>query len=153
FGIHAGPQHTSYADYLRLWRLAEDLGYDWASVFDHFVPIQADPAGPCFEGPTLLAALAAQATRLRRGTPVGGNTYRTPALLAKIAATLDHIAGGRLEWGLGAGWWQLEHEQYHVPFYTTGRRIRMLGETARMLKLLWTQERTTFDGTYYRLTD
>ena len=153
FGIHAGPQHTTYADYVHLWKTAESMGYDWASVFDHFIPIQTDPEGPCFEGPTLLAAMAAQTSRIRCGILVIGNTYRYPAVLAKIAATIDHVSGGRLEWGIGAGWWEMEHEEYHIPFHTRGRRIRMLGETAKMLKLLWTQHRTTFTGRYYQLTD
>jgi alkanesulfonate monooxygenase SsuD/methylene tetrahydromethanopterin reductase-like flavin-dependent oxidoreductase (luciferase family) len=126
---------------------------DWASVFDHFIPIQSDPLGPCLEGTTLLAAMAAQTSRLRCGMLVVGNTYRHPAVLANIAATLDHISGGRLEWGLGAGWWELEHQQYHVPFHTAGRRIRMMGEAARIQKLLWTQPRATFEGRYYQLTD
>ena len=151
FGVHAGPQHTSYADYAQLWKTAESLGYDWASVFDHFIPIMSDPEGPCFEGPTLLAALAAQTRRIRCGILVVGNTYRHPAVLANIAATIDHVSGGRLEWGIGAGWWEMEHEQYHIPFYTPGRRIRMLGETAKILKLLWSEQRTTFDGRYYQL--
>jgi F420-dependent oxidoreductase-like protein len=153
FGIHAGPQHTTYADYLHLWQTAESLGYDWASVFDHFIPIQSDPEGPCFEGPTLLAAMAAHTRRLRCGILVVGNTYRNPAVLAKIAATIDHVSGGRLEWGIGAGWWVMEHEQYGIPYHTTGRRIRMLGETATILRSLWTQHRTTFHGRYYRITD
>ncbi len=153
FGVHSGPQHTSYAEYLRLWREVEAMGYDWASVFDHFIPIQSDPLGPCFEGTTLLAAMAAQTSRLRCGMLVIGNTYRHPAVLANIAATLDHISGGRLEWGLGAGWWELEHQQYHIPFHTAARRIRMMGEAARIQKLLWTQPRATFEGRYYQLTD
>src|SRR3990172_9122464 len=85
FGIHSGPQHTTYADYLALWRAAEDLGYDWASVFDHFIPIQSNPEGPCFEGLTLLSAMAAQTSRIRCGILVVGNTYRHPAVLAHIA--------------------------------------------------------------------
>src|SRR5215212_4959143 len=153
FGVHAGPQHTSYADYLRLWREAEAMGYDWASVFDHFIPIQSDPEGPCLEGPTLLAAMAAQTSRIRCGILVVGNTYRHPAVLANIAATIDHISGGRLELGVGAGWWEMEHEEYHIPFHTTGRRIRMLAESAKMLKLLWTEHRVNFQGRYYELTD
>lgn len=153
FGVHAGPQHVSYADYLHLWKTVESLGYDWASVFDHFIPIQTDPEGPCFEGPTLLAALAAATSRIRCGVLVLGNTYRNPAVLAKIAATIDHISGGRLEWGIGAGWWEMEHQEYNIPYYTTGRRIRMLGETAKIQKLLWSQQRTTFVGRYYQLTD
>jgi F420-dependent oxidoreductase-like protein len=151
FGIHSGPQNTTFADYLALWRTAEDLGFDWASVFDHFMPIQADPTGPCFEGLTLLSAMAAHTSRIRCGILVVGNTYRNPAVLANIAATIDHVSGGRLELGIGAGWYELEHGQYGVPFYTTGRRIRMLGESARILKMLWTQPETTFEGRYYKM--
>lgn len=152
FGIHAGPQHTTYADYRDLWLTAESMGYDWASVFDHFIPINTpDIEGPCFEGPTLLAALAAQTSRIRCGILVVGNTYRNPAVLANIAATIDQVSGGRLEWGIGAGWWQIEHEEYDIPFYTVGRRIRALAETAQILKSLWTEQRTTFEGRYYRI--
>ena len=153
FGIHAGPQHTTYADYSALWRWADEAGYDWVSVFDHFIPIQTDPEGPCFEGLTLLAALAAQTRRVRCGILVVGNTYRNPAILANIATTIDHISGGRLELGIGAGWWEMEHEEYHIPYYTTGRRIRMLGEAAQMLRLLWTEKRATYEGRYYKLTN
>ena len=153
FGIHAGPQHTSYADYAALWRAAEDLGYDWASVFDHFIPIQSDPEGPCFEGLTLLAAMAAQTSRIRCGVLVVGNTYRHPAVLANIATTIDHVSGGRLELGVGAGWWEMEHEEYGIGLPPIGRRIRMLGETLPVLKSLWTAHRTTFEGRYYQLTD
>ncbi len=152
FGIHSGPQHTTYADYLSLWRAAEDLGYDWASVFDHFIPIQTDPEGPCFEGLTLLSAMAAQTSRIRCGVLVIGNTYRHPALLANIATTIDHVSGGRLELGVGAGWWEMEHEEYGIPLPPIGRRIRMLGETLPILKSLWTEPRTTFEGRYYQLT-
>jgi alkanesulfonate monooxygenase SsuD/methylene tetrahydromethanopterin reductase-like flavin-dependent oxidoreductase (luciferase family) len=97
--------------------------------------------------------MAAQTSRLRCGILVVGNTYRHPAVQANIAATLDHISGGRLEWGVGAGWWELEHQEYHIPFHTTARRIRMLAESARVQKLLWTQPRATFEGRYYQLTD
>ncbi len=153
FGVHSGPQHTSYADYLHLWETVEAMGYDWASVFDHFIPIMSNPEGPCFEGPTLLAAMAARTSHLRCGILVVGNTYRHPAVVANIAATIDHISGGRLEWGMGAGWWEMEHQEYHIPFSTPARRIRMLGEAAKALKLLWTRHRADFDGRYYQLTD
>src|SRR5207244_10266971 len=99
------------------------------------------------------AALAAQTSRIRCGILVIGNTYRNPAVLAKIAATIDHVSGGRLEWGIGAGWWEMEHQEYGIPFFTPGRRIRALGETAKILKLLWTQHRTDFHGRYYDMTE
>jgi F420-dependent oxidoreductase-like protein len=153
FGIHSGPQHTSYADYAALWRSAEELGYDWASVFDHFIPIQSNPEGPCFEGLTLLSAMAAQTTRIRCGVLVIGNTYRHPALLANIATTIDHVSGGRLELGVGAGWWEMEHEEYGIPLPPIGRRISMLAESLPILKSLWTEPRTTFEGRYYQLTN
>lgn len=153
FGIHSGPQNTTFKDYLDLWRAAEDLGFDWASVFDHFMPIQSDPSGPCFEGLTLLSAMAAHTSRIRCGILVVGNTYRNPAMLANIGATIDHVSNGRLELGIGAGWYELEHQQYGIPFYTTGRRIRMLGETAQILKRMWASGRASFRGRYYRIED
>lgn len=153
FGIHSGPQHTTFAEYLELWRATEDLGLDWASVFDHFLPIQTDPEGPCFEGLTLLSAMAAHTSRIRCGILVVGNTYRNPAVLANIATTIDHVSGGRLELGVGAGWYEMEHEEYGIPFHTVGRRIRMLGESAQILRSLWTEHRTTFEGRYYHMED
>jgi F420-dependent oxidoreductase-like protein len=154
FGIHSGPQNTTFADYLALWKKAEEVGLDWASVFDHFIPMRpADPSGPCFEGLTLLSAMAAHTTRLRCGILVVGNTYRNPAVLANIAATIDHVSGGRMELGIGAGWYEMEHDEYGIPFHSVGRRIRMLGETAKIVKSLWTQERTDFDGRYYKITN
>jgi F420-dependent oxidoreductase-like protein len=154
FGIHAGQQYTDFPKYLELWQTAEQLGLDWASVFDHFMPIPpGDPTGPCLEGPTLLAAMAAHTTRLRLGIIVTGVTYRHPAVAANIAATIDHISGGRVEWGVGGAWSELEHGQYGIPFPRIGERLAMMGEAAQIMKLLWTQERTTFEGRHYTLKD
>ncbi len=153
FGIHSGQQNTSFEAYLRLWRAAEDFGFDWASVFDHFLPIFSDPEGPCFDGLTLLSAMASHTERIRCGVIVVGVTYRHPAVLAIIAATFDHVSGGRLELGLGAAWYQREHDQYGIPFPPIGRRIRMLGEAVQIVRSLWTEPRTSFEGRYYTLTD
>ena len=153
FGIHAGQQYTDFPAYVELWQTAEDLGLDWASVFDHFMPIQADPTGPCFEGLTLLAAMAAHTERLRCGIIVTGVTYRAPAVLANMAATIDHVSGGRLEFGLGGAWYELEHDQYGIPFPRIGQRLAMMGEAAEILKSLWTQPRTTFSGRHFQLKD
>ena len=152
FGIHSGQQNTSFEDYLELWRSVEDLGFDWASVFDHFLPIRS-PEGPCFDGLTVLSALAAHTSRIRCGVIVVGVTYRNPAVLANIATTIDHISGGRLELGLGAAWYQMEHDEYGIPFPPIGRRIRMLGEALKIVRSLWTEHRTNFDGRYYTLKD
>ena len=154
FGIHSGQQYATFDDYLSLWKRAEDLGYDWASTFDHFLPIgDTSPEGPCFEGLTLLAAMAAHTSRLRCGIMVVGVTYRNPAVLANIAATIDHVSGGRLELGLGAAWNQMEHEEYGIPFPPIGRRVRMLREATTIVKSLWTEHRTTFEGRDYQITD
>ena len=107
------------------------LGYDWLSVFDHFRPIVGDPNGRCFEGPTMMAAMAAQTTRVRVGILVTGVTYRHPAVAANIAATIDHISGGRAEYGVGAAWFEQEHRQYGIPFPRIGVRMDMLDEACR----------------------
>jgi F420-dependent oxidoreductase-like protein len=153
FGIHAGQQYSDFPAYLELWQTAEHLGLDWASVFDHFMPIQADPTGPCYEGMTLLAAMAAHTERLRCGVIVTGVTYRNPAVLANMAVTIDHVSGGRMELGIGGAWYELEHGQYGIPFPPIGQRLAMMGEAAQIIKSMWTQERTTFEGRHYQLRD
>jgi F420-dependent oxidoreductase-like protein len=153
FGIHAGQQNATFDEYLALWRAAENLGFDWASVFDHFLPIFSDPTGPCYDGLTLLSGLAAHTERIRCGVIVVGVTYRNPAVLANIAATIDHVSHGRLELGMGAAWYQLEHEQYDVRFPPIGQRIGMLGEAVKIVRSLWTEPRTTFEGRYFHIRD
>lgn len=153
FGVTMGQQDLSLSTHVDRWKAAESLGYDWASVYDHFVSMDQDPGGPCFEGMTLLAGLAVQTSRIRCGMLVIGNTYRHPAVLAKEAVTIDHLSGGRLELGIGAGWHEMEHQAYGIELHTAGRRIRMLGEAAKILKSMWTEHRTTFQGRYYTLTD
>jgi len=153
FGIQTAQQHVPYQEMLKLWQHVDRLGYDSAWVFDHFIPIRGDVEGPCLECWTLLSALAVQTARLRVGTLVAGNTYRHPAVLANMAATVDVVTGGRLEFGIGAGWYQKEHEAYGVPFYTTGQRIRMLDEAIQVIKLLWTEHAPTFPGKYYQLKE
>ncbi len=153
FGIHAGQQNTDFQSYLAMWKSAEDLDLDWASVFDHFVPIYSDPEGPCFDGQTLLAALAAHTSRIRCGVLVTGVTYRHPAVLANMAATIDHISEGRLELGMGAAWFELEHDQYGIAFPPIAERAEMLREAALICRSMWTNHRTTFDGEHFRLQD
>jgi alkanesulfonate monooxygenase SsuD/methylene tetrahydromethanopterin reductase-like flavin-dependent oxidoreductase (luciferase family) len=104
FGIMTAPMQVGYVDILRVWREADALPeIEHAWLFDHLMPIGGDPNGPAFEGWTLLSALAAQTERLRVGVLVTSNRIRPPAMLAKIAATVDVVSGGRLEFGIGAG--------------------------------------------------
>jgi len=104
---------------------------------------------PIFDGWALLAAMAASTRRVRMGLLVTGITYRNPALLAKLATTVDHLSGGRLEFGLGAAWATNEHEMYGIE--GLDHRVGLLSEGLQVLKMLWTQERTDFYGRYYRM--
>jgi F420-dependent oxidoreductase-like protein len=152
WGVKTGPQHTKYDALLKVWQDADSTpAFEHAWLFDHFAPIQGDLDGPCFEGWTLLAALAAQTSRLRIGLMVAGNTYRHPAVNAHMAATVDVISNGRLEFGLGAGWNEYEHESMGIPLYPPGERIRCLGEACEITRLLFTQHLTDFEGRYYQL--
>jgi len=152
FGIKTAPQHTTYEAILRVWQAADaNPAFAHAWLFDHYAPIFSEVSGPCLEGWTTLAALAAATNRSRLRLMVTGNTYRHPAVLASIAATVDIISNGRVDIGLGAGWNEYEHASMGLPLYAPGERIRRLDEACQILKLLYTQEVTTFDGRYYQL--
>ena len=153
FGIQTGPQHVTYPELLSVWQHVEREGFDHAWTFDHFIPIFSNPLGPCFEGWTMLTALMAQVPRIRAGTLVTGNSYRHPALLANIASTLDVISGGRLEMGIGAGWWEMEYKAYGHDFPPVADRIRALEESVQIMKALWTEPRASFAGKHYTITD
>jgi F420-dependent oxidoreductase-like protein len=154
FGVKTSPQHTSYEAIREVWRAADsEPSIQHAWLFDHMNPIQGDVAGPCLEGWTALAALAAETKRLRLGLMVTGNTYRHPAVLAHIAGTLDLISGGRLDFGIGAGWNVYEHTSMDIPLYGTGERIRRLDEACELIKLLFTEPVANFEGRYYKLAE
>lgn len=155
FGIKTMPQNTTYDEIVRVWHEADDIEiFEHAWVFDHFYPINTpDTSGPCLEGWTLLAALAAETQRLRVGVMVTGNTYRHPAVLANMGATVDHISHGRLDFGIGAAWNEQEHAAYGIPLYPPGERVRRFGEACEVIRRLWTEPTVTFEGKYYHLTD
>src|SRR2546423_7816474 len=151
FGVQTAPQHVTFEALRETWRLIDGAGYDTAWLFDHFLPILSDPSGPCYEGWTMLAALAGETSLAQVGILVTGNTYRHPAVLAKMGATVDHTSGGRLIMGIGAGWFEMEHAAYGIPFYTTAERIRRLDEACEVIKRLWAEKQASFDGKYYQL--
>ena len=138
---------------LELAKHAEATGWDGIYFADHFMPNQADTSGPTLECWTALAAFAAQVPRVRIGSLVAGNTYRNPAVLAKMAANVAIISGGRLVLGIGAGWQENEHAAYDVPFYTVGGRLRRLEEACQVIRSLFRNEKTTFEGKYYSIKD
>jgi F420-dependent oxidoreductase-like protein len=153
FALFTGMTGTTWDEVRTLWRHADQGGWDAACVTDHFMPNTDDRVGDTLECWTTLAALAAETSRLRVGTIVSGNTYRHPALLAKMAANVDIISRGRLICGLGAGWQENEHRAYGLDFYTTRERLARLDEACHVLKALWTESKASYKGRYYQLQD
>ena len=154
FGIKTSQQDTNWEDMLAVWTEADDIPiFTSAWNFDHFYPIFSDSTGECLEGWTTLAALAQATKRLRVGCMVTGIVYRHPAVLASMASTLDVISGGRLEFGIGAGWNDEECDAYGVHLGTLTERFDRFAEACEMLKGLLTQELTTFDGRYFTLAE
>src|SRR5215813_3745634 len=152
-GIKLSQQLCTIEQQRAVWALADEAGFDHLWIFDHFNPIGSGPLdGVIWEGWTLLAAMTEATRQVRIGLMVGGNTYRHPGVLAKIATTIDHLSGGRLEFGLGASGAEGEHTMLGLPFGSPGERIRRLGEALTVCRRLWTEERVTFAGRYYTLT-
>jgi len=146
----AGP----WDDALAVGRHAEATGWDGLWLADHFMNNGDGPNdAPNHEAFALLAGLAAAVPRVRIGSLVAGNTYRHPAVLAKTATTIDHISGGRMVLGIGAGWQVNEHEAYGIPLGTVRERMAWFEEACQVLTSLLSQETTTFDGSYYQLKD
>jgi F420-dependent oxidoreductase-like protein len=153
FAFKTAPQNTTWAEMLAVWREADDIQlFESGWLFDHFYPIAGDSAGPCLEGWTALSALAQATRRLRLGTLVTGIHYRHPAVLAKMAATIDIISGGRLELGIGAGWNEQESGAYGIELGTPRERSDRFEEACQVLVRLLSQETTDFNGDYYQLT-
>jgi alkanesulfonate monooxygenase SsuD/methylene tetrahydromethanopterin reductase-like flavin-dependent oxidoreductase (luciferase family) len=135
------------------WQLIEDAGFDCTGIPDHFMPTSGSIDAPFHEGWTLLTALTALTPRLRVAVLVSGNTYRNPVLLAKMAVTLDHVSGGRVDLGMGAGWYVEEHVAYSFPFPSAGTRVEMLSEAIDIIRALQQGGRTSYHGTHYTIED
>jgi alkanesulfonate monooxygenase SsuD/methylene tetrahydromethanopterin reductase-like flavin-dependent oxidoreductase (luciferase family) len=166
FGLKTSPMHTTYADILRTWQQADDVPeIEHAWLWDHMLPLSGPKDGPCFEGWTLLTALAAQTRRLRLGLLVTNNQIRQPAVLGKIATTVDVISAGRLILGLGAGGTLpagtprtadqhpglAEYLAYGLPVSTPAEGIARLAETITVVRRMFTDEVFDFTGRYYQL--
>lgn len=155
----------SWPDILELCRHIEGSGWDGIWIPDHFMPPETgygnepepgrDPElDPVHEGWSLVAALAAQIARIRLGVLVSGNTYRHPAVLAKMAATVDHISNGRHILGLGSGWQENEHRRYGIPYPSPAELSDRLEEAAAIISTLFSPaKRVSFDGVYYQITE
>ncbi len=154
------PMQVGYDEIRRVWREADtvpEIAHAW--LFDHLMPIAGDPDGPIFEGWTLLSALAARTSRLRIGLLVTSNRFRPPAMLAKIATTVDIVSGGRLDFGIGAGsrpshpLARREYDAHGLPYHDQADAVAALAEACTVIRRLWTAE-TPFDftGAHVRLT-
>jgi alkanesulfonate monooxygenase SsuD/methylene tetrahydromethanopterin reductase-like flavin-dependent oxidoreductase (luciferase family) len=160
FGIATAPQQVDYHDVLTVWREADTIpAIEHAWVFDHLLPIAGDPTGPVYEGWTLLSALAAHTRRLRLGVLVTSNRIRPPAMLAKMAATVDVVSGGRLDFGIGVGsrpgqpLARREYEANGLPFHDSAHATQSLAEACTLIRRLWTEEPPfDFHGTCHQLT-
>jgi F420-dependent oxidoreductase-like protein len=152
FGIHIGPQNISIDDLRRLWRYADQNGYQWISVWDHFYEAPpVDSAAPHFEALTLMSAIACETINVRIGCLVLCMAYRNPAVLTKSLVCIDHLSGGRLEIGLGAGWHVPEHRAYGIRFLPPRQRLDMLEEGTVAIKSLLENEVTDHHGEYFTL--
>jgi len=150
-GLDVAQHQLLWPDLVERVQFAEAAGFDGAWIFDHFTPLYGDPNGPCMEGWTLLAGLAAVTSRIRLGVLVTGITYRHPSILATEAITVDHISRGRLELGLGAAWHQPEHEALGIPFPPLKERAERLEEGVQVIRLLMTKDGASFSGRHYQL--
>ena len=152
FGYWISTEHP-FDEVAAAAREAERLGYDAVYVADHFMPQAEPPLGPRLEAWTTLGALAACTSRVRLGVLVSGNTYRHPAVLAKMAATVDRISGGRALLGLGAGWQANEHTAYGIELPEVPELLGRLEEACQVIKSLFEKTWSDFDGRWYHLAN
>ncbi len=152
FGIHVGPQNTTVDELRQLWHFADVHGLYWFSVWDHFYARTSDQI-PHFESIALLSAIACETVRIRFGCMVFAVQFRNIGLLAKSLVTIDHLSGGRLEVGLGAGWHEPEYRAFGYPFLSDRERLDQLEEGIQALRALLEQDAVTFEGRWIQLRE
>jgi len=150
-GTHIVQEHMDFPQVLMICKAAEELGFDSITLMDHFRPFFPPKNGNLLECWTTLSALAMETKKIKIGTLVTCAPYRNPAVLAKIAACLDHICEGRLKFGIGAGWFKEEFEEYGILFRRPRERIEQLEEAIQIIKKMWTEEEASFNGKYYNI--
>jgi F420-dependent oxidoreductase-like protein len=148
-----GQEGVTWDDWCALADACEEHGVETLFRSDHYISQGDEAHNVAHDAWTTIAALAARTTTLRFGTLVSPATFRPPALLANAAATADHVSGGRIELGLGAGWNEREHRAYGFPFPETSARVEMLAEQVEIVHRLWTEDRVDFRGRHYTLED
>jgi alkanesulfonate monooxygenase SsuD/methylene tetrahydromethanopterin reductase-like flavin-dependent oxidoreductase (luciferase family) len=153
FGLKTSQRGSSYQEILPCWEEGDQVGADTAWMYDHFAEHRGGQATPCDDGWTLLGAMLAKTERIRGGLMVTGNTHRHPVLLAKIAATVDHISNGRLEFGFGTGWSIPEHEMFGWELPPMPERVRWFNDACQIIKRLWTEPEVSFESDHYHLKD
>jgi len=136
-----------------LWRRSEHLGFGWISIWDHFYSATLGDDPECLEAVATHAALACDTTRVRCGSLVYSVGYRHPAVLANAICTIDQLSGGRADFGIGAGWSQVEYDAYGIPFPPVKVRMDQLEEGIQCVRLLLREERVDFDGQWFQLRD
>jgi len=153
FGVQLCQEEFGFDGLKKACREVEDLGYESAWLYDHFYPMSSETSKYILESWTVLPSLASETDCLRLGVLVTCNSYRFPSVLAKIAATVDVMIDGRLEFGIGAGWYEDEYVAYGIPFPDAKTRIEQLMESIEIIKRIWTREKASFKGKHYTIND
>lgn len=143
------PPHDQWATVMRVAQDIERLGYESAWVYDHFHTVPEPTQEPTLEAWSVMAGLAAATDTIRLGQMCTCNSYRPPAYMAKVASTIDVMSGGRLEFSIGAGWYEHEYLAYGYPFPSGGTRIAQLNEAVQIIKKMWSDDEATFEGKHF----